>query len=640
MESRAADVENALKDLGKKQLVGIINQLLDKYGEDAVTLVLQSRQQKALKSNAVEAPATTSNAVEAPATTSTATAGVEKKGKKEFDMQRYRQRHIAMQVQYEGEHYYGFTSQSGGCEETVEKYLFEALLKLKLITDKQSCNYSRCGRTDRGVSALGQIIALNVRSAIPLELDAALVPKHPCDTVTIEVADHSQDAPNGPQRQANSRKRKAPSEDQASSTGGEPSASTSAAAADKPTKVTTKEVKEMDYCSMMNRLLPEHIRILGWCEVTPDFSSRFSCAYRKYRYFFVKRDLDTAAMNVAAALLQGDHDFRNICKMDVVKISNFRREIYSAAVVPFMPNPDHPEEAIWMLEIRGIAFLWHMVRCIMSLLTMVGQGLEQPEIVSQLLDIDRTPAKPHYQMAPELPLVLHECGFDNMHMWYHPQALFALSTHFENLWERHAVAAARARNALETIKQWGVRVADADEFVAYKVGKRGNGDTARVSVGSSSSSSSGSSSSSSSSSSGSSSSSNSNSSSSSSSGPSSGGEDASTMDVVPSAGTGTGTGTDTDTDTSAAAGADVDEECVWDTVLRALREGHNIRHTDSSVPHRPLGQRHTNDTYEERASHLKGTKRELHERHLSLKEAAGERQGPDFFTKMRAQGSA
>jgi tRNA U38,U39,U40 pseudouridine synthase TruA len=30
-------------------------------------------------------------------------------------------------------------------------------------------------------------------------------------------------------------------------------------------------------------------------------------------------------MNEAAALLVGDHDFRNLCKMDMAHVSNFRR---------------------------------------------------------------------------------------------------------------------------------------------------------------------------------------------------------------------------------------------------------------------------------------------------------------------------
>jgi tRNA pseudouridine(38-40) synthase len=100
-------------------------------------------------------------------------------------MSRYRQRHIAMQIQYEGENYFGFTSQTGGCEETVEKHIFEALLKLRLISDRHTCHYSRCGRTDKGVSALGQTIALKVRSSIPISVADHLMPKHPGDSVTV-----------------------------------------------------------------------------------------------------------------------------------------------------------------------------------------------------------------------------------------------------------------------------------------------------------------------------------------------------------------------------------------------------------------------------------------------------------------------
>ena len=42
------------------------------------------------------------------------------------------------------------------------------------------------------------------------------------------------------------------------------------------------------------------------------------------------------------------------------------------------------------------------VRCIAAVLIMVGQGLEPPSVVAQLLDVDRHPAKPQYNMAPEV----------------------------------------------------------------------------------------------------------------------------------------------------------------------------------------------------------------------------------------------
>lgn len=37
-------------------------------------------------------------------------------------------------------------------------------MKTRLIEDRSSSNYSRCGRTDKGVSAFGQVIALDVRT--------------------------------------------------------------------------------------------------------------------------------------------------------------------------------------------------------------------------------------------------------------------------------------------------------------------------------------------------------------------------------------------------------------------------------------------------------------------------------------------
>jgi hypothetical protein len=52
---------------------------------------------------------------------------------------RYRQRCVAIELQYEGEGYYGFASQSPGeCDETIEKHMFDALLKLKLIESREA----------------------------------------------------------------------------------------------------------------------------------------------------------------------------------------------------------------------------------------------------------------------------------------------------------------------------------------------------------------------------------------------------------------------------------------------------------------------------------------------------------------------
>lgn len=113
-----------------------------------------------------------------------------------------------------------------------------------------------------------------------------------------------------------------------------------------------------------------------------------------------------------------------------------------------------------MLEITGIAFLWHMIRCIMSILLMVGDGHEDPSVIQYLLDIEACPSKPQYNMADELPLVLHSCQFDNLHLQWQPSVLWHLTNHYQEIWERHAIAAARAKNALDFVLSCGVRHSD------------------------------------------------------------------------------------------------------------------------------------------------------------------------------------
>ena len=39
----------------------------------------------------------------------------------------------------------------------LQSVLFEVLQKTRLVKDMKSCKYSRCGRTDKGVSAMGQV---------------------------------------------------------------------------------------------------------------------------------------------------------------------------------------------------------------------------------------------------------------------------------------------------------------------------------------------------------------------------------------------------------------------------------------------------------------------------------------------------
>lgn len=61
--------------------------------------------------------------------------------------------------------------------------------------------------------------------------------------------------------------------------------------------------QELDYPRLLNRQLPDDIRVLGWAPVEEGFSARFSCERRHYKYFIVQRgDLDIPAMQVGSRL--------------------------------------------------------------------------------------------------------------------------------------------------------------------------------------------------------------------------------------------------------------------------------------------------------------------------------------------------
>lgn len=117
-------------------------------------------------------------------------------------------------------------------------------------------------------------------------------------------------------------------------------------------------------------------------------------------------------MEQAAEKLIGVHDFRNLCKMDVANgVVAFKRSIETARIARCSPGPEENEWDMLYLEIRGKAFLWHQIRCIMSILLTVGEGKEKPEIVRDLLDVDTNPQKPQYTLARDVPLNLYDVEY-------------------------------------------------------------------------------------------------------------------------------------------------------------------------------------------------------------------------------------
>ncbi|KAJ0060402.1 hypothetical protein NL108_010188 [Boleophthalmus pectinirostris] len=329
-----------------------------------------------------------------------------KEGKKRpFDFSLHPKRHVALRLAYLGWDYQGFAVQEN-TDNTVEARLFEALLKTRLIQDRQSSNYHRCGRTDKGVSAFSQVISIDLRSNQFCGGLGVIVPEN------VDVA----------------------------------------------TAKDKVAIPELPYVKMLNRVLPPDIRVLDWSPAAVGFSARFDCQSRTYRYYFPRGCLDVDLMAEAAKRYEGTHDFRNLCKMDVGNgVLQFERTILSASVRPAKPqsaNNADPYE-LFIFEIKGLAFLYHQVRCMMAVLLLIGQKLEDPNIIDQLMDVTKNPRKPQYNMAVDYPLVLFDCHFDGLSWTQEKEEVSYTLATLQQHWTQSAVRASVLFGMLQDLEAKG-----------------------------------------------------------------------------------------------------------------------------------------------------------------------------------------
>jgi tRNA pseudouridine38/39 synthase len=382
---------------------------------------------------------------------------------KPFDASKYSTRLIALKFAYLGQGYNGFEHHIGNKTPlpTVEEELWKALVKTRLISpvptegtnergkgyermgkdieqkweregadvNWEGCEYSKCGRTDRGVSAFGQVIGVRVRSNKPLPRSST-PSSEPADPIAAETD------PSIPEQEL-------------------PLPEVEAEVVEER---GWDEKDELPYIQLLNRVLPPDIRVYAWCpKPPPNFSARFSCKERRYRYFFTNpafapvsgssslyttsregvgepkrmREgwIDISAMREGCKRLEGLHDFRNMCKIDASKqLTNFKRRIFYADIEevsplslptfllhPALQSSTSAQETeipkMYSFTLHGSAFLWHQVRSIVAILFLIGQGLESPSLITHLLDIEANPKRPKYEMASDAPLVLWDCIF-------------------------------------------------------------------------------------------------------------------------------------------------------------------------------------------------------------------------------------
>jgi tRNA pseudouridine38-40 synthase len=179
----------------------------------------------------------------------------------------------------------------------------------------------------------------------------------------------------------------------------------------------------------VNVRLPESVRIVSAAIVDAEFHPRFDATSKRYRYRIWNADvvspferryawhiidrLDVEAMNAAAALLVGTHDFAAFCGTGSDAATTTRTIMSSRiaecgvrdeaecgmrdeSVIPSAIRPSairNPQSALLEYDVTGSGFLRYMVRNIVGSLVDIGRGRMPPAWLGQVLaSRDRTKA--------------------------------------------------------------------------------------------------------------------------------------------------------------------------------------------------------------------------------------------------------
>lgn len=162
----------------------------------------------------------------------------------------------------------------------------------------------------------------------------------------------------------------------------------------------------------LTALVPDDMSVRRVLRADAGFSARFDALGRSYRYriscgrarpvllwghtWWLRpaASLDVAAMNEAASMLVGEHDFASFCKVSSARMlledgrstSRFLEHVQ-------VSNDAEMGEPVVAIDVRGNAFLHNMVRIMTGTLVEVGRGHRPPAWVAEVLAAkDRTAA--------------------------------------------------------------------------------------------------------------------------------------------------------------------------------------------------------------------------------------------------------
>ncbi len=162
----------------------------------------------------------------------------------------------------------------------------------------------------------------------------------------------------------------------------------------------------------LNDLLPSGICILRAEETDPHFHARRDAVSRSYLYilsrertafgkryvWWIRDRLDTRAMQSAARVFEGFHDFSSFADRRMDGKTSSRVKVESVAF--------HEQGDLILFRVRGSHFLWKMVRRMVGTMVEVGRGnLSEADLKRMLEERSDLPAR---LTAPPSGLFLEE----------------------------------------------------------------------------------------------------------------------------------------------------------------------------------------------------------------------------------------
>jgi tRNA pseudouridine38-40 synthase len=175
------------------------------------------------------------------------------------------------------------------------------------------------------------------------------------------------------------------------------------------TVATAEEVQRV--ARALPPMMPADIEVRRVRRVSPSFNARHSAVARRYSYrivqvrdifrphaWYVHRPLDREAMDAAAAVLVGTHDFTSFCKAKSLKEDHNRCRIDHCAF-------DWAVDSA-IFHIQANRFLHHMVRNLVGTLVEIGRHERDRDDIPDILAARRRSASG--RMAPAQGLFLEE----------------------------------------------------------------------------------------------------------------------------------------------------------------------------------------------------------------------------------------